>query len=49
MDEHKALDYALAVMKNLNLIIILYMGILIFNCLRGYVQGGCKKSCVCEK
>ncbi len=38
MDEHKALDYALAVMKNLNLIIILYMGILIFNCLRGYVQ-----------
>lgn len=38
MDEHKALDYALAVMKNLNLIIILYMGILIFNCLWGYVQ-----------
>ena len=29
MDEHKVLDYALVVMKNLNLIIILYMVILL--------------------
>lgn len=38
MDEHKVLDYALVVMKNLNLIIILYMVILMSFCLCGYVQ-----------
>lgn len=38
MDEHKVLDYALVVMKNLNLIIILYMVILMSYCLCGYVQ-----------
>lgn len=38
MDEHRVLDYALVVMKNLNLIIILYMVILMSYCLGGVVQ-----------
>ena len=38
MDEHRVLDYALVVMKNLNLIIILYMVLLMSYCLGGIVQ-----------
>lgn len=38
MSEHRVLNYILVVMKNLNLIIILYIAVMMWYCLTGYVQ-----------
>ena len=40
MDENKTSEYLLVVMKNLNLIIILFISMLITYCLNGTVQEG---------
>lgn len=40
MDENKTSEYLLVVMKNLNLIIILFISVLITYCLNGTVQEG---------